>query len=339
MARVSVDAHGRAGAGGAGIAVGVATGDDTNPDAALSDVASAIAYGFTAGEFPHGNDLRFQLHDRLEPGGARITRSERVRAVEQDARPRPIAAGLRPTEHSGGIAQAHLSCEPFGRRPKRGDLLERSAAVRLVGTREVRHQHDVGDVATGTQTLVGDCELARRESDPMHAAIELEPDGERSSKPGRDERFDLPAMMHGCPQPLAHDLPQLRSIEKALEQQYRRADSGSAQGERFLDRRDGEPVGFRRERSRARYRTVAVGVSLHHGKRFAAVSALGELVVVAQRGELNAGNRLPTHDLLRARSSAERGAANRPTWARKQRAYHSARSPALRDGSPAAAAR
>ena len=81
------------------------------------------------------------------------------------------------------------------------------------------------------------------------------------------------------------------SVEKALEQQDRLAETGVAQRHRRLDVKQREAVDDVGDRLRSAQQTVAVGVGLDHCPGFGRVTGdppLGDEIIVAQHGKVDA---------------------------------------------------
>ena len=107
-------------------------------------------------------------------------------------------------------------------------MLTRALALGLVGASEVAHQHDLANLAAGQQAPIGGLVLGRMQADATHAAVQLEPDGQRLAQLGLLDSLDLPLRMGDTPQVMLVDQRQFVGLEEAFEQQDRRPDAGLA---------------------------------------------------------------------------------------------------------------
>ncbi|MNJ62923.1 hypothetical protein D3C77_587810 [compost metagenome] len=127
------------------------------------------------------------------------------------------------------------------------------------------------------------------QADAVHAAVELEPDGERLVHLGLFDGFQLPQRVHHAPQVVLGDQCQFAGFEKTFQQQYRGFDTGGAQFQCLLDAGHRKAVGLGLQGQGAAHGAVAVGVGLDHGEGFGTRQFTGQTVVVAQGLEVDQG--------------------------------------------------
>ena len=127
------------------------------------------------------------------------------------------------------------------------------------------------------------------QADTVHAAVELQPDGQRLVHLGLFDCFELPQRMHHAPQVVLGDQGEFAGLEEAFEQQHWGLDASCAQLQRFFDAGHGKAIGFGLQCQGATHRAVAVGIGLDHGKGFGAGQFTGKAVVVAQGLEVDQG--------------------------------------------------
>jgi hypothetical protein len=134
-------------------------------------------------------------------------------------------------------------------------------------------------------------------AEPAHAAVDLEPGGERPLEPGEFEHPQLARLVHDDLEAEARARRQLVGLERALEQEDRPGGPGLPQRQGLLDAGHAQHVG-RREGGQDARGAVAVGVRLDHRHDPAAAGAPtrhGE--VVAQRRKVDHRRGRP-HDAL-----------------------------------------
>jgi len=105
-------------------------------------------------------------------------------------------------------------------------------------------------------------ELARREPEPVHAGVDLEPQRQARRIGRAFEELDLRAIVHHEVEPLVHGLIELRGAEYPFEQYDAAPDAGCAQCERLLETGDGQSIGLPERESGAR-EAVAIGVGFY----------------------------------------------------------------------------
>ncbi|MDQ1094787.1 hypothetical protein QE400_004200 [Xanthomonas sacchari] len=149
------------------------------------------------------------------------------------------------------------------------------------------HQHQPLDLRQRTQPRVRGTEFRRRQAEPVHAAVQLQPQAQRLRRGEGGDRLHLPGRGDRAPQPVFGDQRQFLGVEDAFQQQDRRGDAGLAQLQRLLDAGHREAVGLAVQRARAGHRAVPIGIGLDHRQRFAAAQPAGQAVVVAQRVEVD----------------------------------------------------
>ncbi|MCY1437398.1 hypothetical protein D9M71_535570 [compost metagenome] len=211
------------------------------------------------------------------------------RPVKHDAGAHPIAGHLRPAEQRRRIAQADFIAKAGAGLFEHRHLFGTAGAVQFVSAGEVAHQDDFFDLAAGLQALVGVAVFGRVQADPVHAGVELEPDGQRLAQAAALDGFELPVGMHHGPEVVLLDQCQLVGLEESLQQQDRLANPRRAQFERFLDAGHGKTVGLILQRFGTPHRTMAICIGLDHGQSLGAADFAGEAVVVAQGLEIDQG--------------------------------------------------
>ncbi|MNO99080.1 hypothetical protein D3C76_908430 [compost metagenome] len=220
---------------------------------------------------------------------------ERGRTVEHDARAHPVTWNIRPTQHRRRITQADLGRNALAGGFEYRDLLGTALATQFIGTGEVAHQHDLGDLAAGQQALVSRLVILRMQADTVHARIHLQPNRQRLAQAGLFDCLQLPERMHHTPEIMFDDQWQLIGLEKTFQQQYRCLDAGSSQLQRFLDTRYRETIGLGFQCLGTAHCPMAIGIGLDYSQGFGPGQFPGELIVVAQRLEVDQGTGR-THD-------------------------------------------
>ncbi len=91
------------------------------------------------------------------------------------------------------------------------DLVLGIGMLRLVGPREMTHRDQIADMGTGGQRRMGAGEILRRQSDPMHARVQLDPAIQPARRARRQHPLQLLAAMdrHGQPEAI-HERDLLR---------------------------------------------------------------------------------------------------------------------------------
>ena len=103
--------------------------------------------------------------------------------------------------------------------------------------------------------------LLRAEAQPVHAAVHLEPSGERPLEASGLEHPHLARLVNRDLEALPRAERQLVGLEHAFQEQDRLRRPGLAQGQRLLDAGDAQHVGAGQRRQQASG-TVAVAVGL-----------------------------------------------------------------------------
>ncbi|MCY1431584.1 hypothetical protein D9M71_475570 [compost metagenome] len=220
---------------------------------------------------------------------------ERGRSIEHDAWAYPVTWNIWPTQHSRRVAQADLGRNALAGGFKYRDLLGTAWATQFIGTGKVAHQHDLAHLAAGQQALIGRLVVLRMQANPVHARIHLEPDCQRLAQPGLFDGFQLPERMHHAPEIMLDDQWQLVSLEKTFQQQYGCLDASGSQFQRLLDAGHRETIGLGLQCLGAAYCPMTIGIGLDHRQGTGTGQFTGELIVVAQRLEVDQGTGR-THD-------------------------------------------
>jgi small-conductance mechanosensitive channel len=262
----AVHQHRRSAAAVAGVAVGIAAGDDADAHRRLGHKAAAVAHAVAALQMLGGDQFRAQRHRRLQgPVGDGVLGKIRRAAVEQQAGAHPVAGQAAARRHvpqqRGTVAQRALAGQVA-----RG-LLERhhlvGDAARAVGVGEVRHQRDLVDLRQRVQPRPGAAECGRCEAQPVHAAVHLEEHAVRLVRLVAGQPIDLLLAVHRVPQVQARAQLQVARLEHAFQQQDGPAPLQRAQALGFGQVEQRKTVGGAQRVEHA-FDAVAVGVGLDH---------------------------------------------------------------------------
>ena len=181
-------------------------------------------------------------------------------------------------------------------------------ALRTIGAGEMGHLADRAQHALLLQKL-GALEgrrIGRRaETQPVHAAVQLEHDVHLARQARPRQHVELLAVMHAGAQVIAVDDVQVGGFEETLQQQDRTAPAGLAAAHRLVQVQHRQPL--RRGEPRHRlFDAVAVGIGLDDGPdgRRQALGRRGRLIqvaahrgqVVGKRGNGNGGGYGTRHD-------------------------------------------
>lgn len=203
----------------------------------------------------------------------------------------------RDGQHRRRIGQAALVEIQVEQAEEALHLLLGERMVALVCAGEVADQVRLANAGVVAQARMPRAQRGGIEAQAVHAGVKLEPDVERCIQSGGEERFALL-------EPLDHQVqPQLAGegvfarLETAFQQQDPRVGVQGADLGSLLQAGHGETVGLVVQRRHHFTRTVAIGVRLDHRERLALRrAALGQDVVVADRGKIDGGNEW-THGL------------------------------------------
>ncbi|MNE46559.1 hypothetical protein D3C80_1409020 [compost metagenome] len=218
----------------------------------------------------------------MQACGLGLGHFERRGAVQHQAWAYPIAGRLRPAQHAGRVTQAALGSQALAGGFEHGDLLGGGVGIQFVSAGKVAHQHDARNLAAGQQALVGVMVVLGVQADAVHAAVQLQPNGERLVQLGFLDGFQLPQRVHHAPQVVLGDQRQLAGFEEAFQQQHRGLDTGGAQLQRLFDASHGKTIGLLLKRQGATHGAMTVGIGLDHGQGFGTGQFAGKLIVVTQ---------------------------------------------------------
>ncbi|MNX96062.1 hypothetical protein D3C86_1283630 [compost metagenome] len=168
-------------------------------------------------------------------------------------------------------------------------MLGAGLTVQFIGPGEVAHQHDLRHVAAGQQPLIGRLIILRMQPHPVHARIELEPDGDWLAQCSLFNRFKLPQRMHHAPEIVLDDQRQLIGFKKTFQQQHRRTNACGTQLQGFFDASHGKTVCLGFQCLGTTHRAMAVGIGLDHREGFGPRDFTGDLVVVTQGLKVDQG--------------------------------------------------
>ncbi len=220
-----------------------------------------------------------------------------------------MAAG--PGEHRGRVGQAGGALQAVGPALETVGLARGEVVPPLVGGGEVAYQHDLGHLRGGMQPPVGAGELLARETQPVHAGVQLEPDPQRAGEAGRQERFELLRTVDHGVDPPRSQLFELFGGEEAGHEQDRLGEAGVAQRQRLLQAGDAEGVGARCQGAGDLHGAVTIAVGLDHrddpGRRR---QLPRQLVVPPDRRQVDPGADRPSHWPASPPSRAPGGAAS-----------------------------
>ena len=162
------------------ITVGIAAADRTDPRRPLGDPASAVTDALADRHLAHGYQLRSQAHYRFQAqlGGTQV--GKRGGAIKHDAGPQPVHVCGRNGQQGCRVGQAALVEIQIQQLKKNLHLLLDQRMAALVGTGEVAEQVQFGNLRRTTQARMGRTHSLRCQPQAVHAAIQLEPDIQRS---------------------------------------------------------------------------------------------------------------------------------------------------------------
>ena len=239
------------------------------------------------------------------PGRAQSRRAEQRGDGGQDH------ARLRPAQDCARVGQAACAGKMGGGGVEAANLCFGGDHLWLVGAGEVCHQRDVCHLAACAQPLPGAVDRSRQEASAVHAAVDLQPHVDRRRERGALDHLDLRLVVDCSPQAVAGDIRQLLGCEHPFKQQDRLLDAGCAQLERLIEEGHRKPVRLVGQSLRTAHRAVAISIGLDHRQRAPTVKLAGEVVVVAQGGEVDQGAGR-THGGFGRRAARSRNGAAKP---------------------------
>ena len=182
----------------------------------------------------------------------------------------------------------------------------------LIGASEMTEQVELRHLRRAAQTRMPGAHLGRAETQPMHAAVELQPDPQRLLQIGRQQGVGLLGSVHRHIQPQLRRLGIFSRLETAFQQQNARAGMQLTHHDRLLDTGHGKAVSQLQQGADHLTHTMAVGIRLDHGKGLATRrAALSQGVVMLNGGKIDGGKQR-THGHSPERKRAPILTAGRP---------------------------
>jgi hypothetical protein len=208
--------------------------------------------------------------------------------------------GCGPAEHGGRVGQRPCAGNALASRFETGNLRRCGSVAELIGTRKMAHQHQFGvNRWHRTQPRSHQCAIRRRNTEPVHPGIELEPATDRRAGIQRIEHGELAWMMdHGIDRQLPQQWQVGRFI-KTRQQHNALVQADSAQTLGIAKRRHPKRIGTR-QRLRNTLQAVAVPVSLdhrHHPRGRCAQTHCGQ--IMAQGIQIDMGASRAAHGQIR----------------------------------------
>jgi hypothetical protein len=140
---------------------------------------------------------------------------------------------FRITQQRGGIRQRARDAIRCGEIVEQGERA--GDAARLVGIGEMRHQGDAAHGAMAAQLLQRVRRLLRRETQAVHAAVDLEPDIQRTLAGTGIQQGKLPRAVDHAGQVVLRDEGHILGVENPLQQQDHLIEARLAQMHRILN--------------------------------------------------------------------------------------------------------
>jgi hypothetical protein len=245
-------------------AVGIAQGNDGKTRVARQDVGRAVADRLAGLAFAHLDNGGFERHRRHHRILAAV---DGAAAVERDAGAHHLEVHLAAGHRRGGVGErgGHAR-ELRHHRAEQRQLRAVLLMLRLVGTREVAHDH-LRRVADVLDHPLDDRGFAQAEAEPVHAGVEVERRGQGLIAA---EASDEPLLEHGHGvehrhQPLA-DIERRRAGEQPIEHEDVAVGHGRPEREALVGRCDKEePRSSVVQCLADRHRADAIAIGLHRG--------------------------------------------------------------------------
>ena len=202
--------------------------------------------------------------------------------------------GGRHREHPGGVGEARGGRlrDRSERIVEPGDLPGARPAPRLVRAREVAHRMErPRHPGQGGKLAPGLGEVGRREPEPVHPGVDLDPHPHRRAGGAGAEQRDLLGGVHHRVHPLRGEPVERFAVPEPAENEEGPPDPRPPQGERLVRPGHRKPIRGR-ERPRGPHRAVAIGVGLDHREHPApARPGADDTQVVGERGAVDTGGR------------------------------------------------
>jgi hypothetical protein len=293
------------------IPVRVPASDDPDAHGRLAHPVAAVAHAIAGLELLHGDDPGGERHRGTHAERVGHAVGERARAIERDALAHDVAVRIRMREDRGGIGEASRQRDPASGFVEEAHFLFNALGLVRVG--EVRHQRNRARDAGTFQPIEPAPRRRERESEAVHARVDLEPGVDRMRGLFRLEHADLLLAVDDGRETGRLREAQVRRVEAAFEEQDRALVAAAAKRHGVFDLERREPVGLR-QRARDAIEAVTVGVALDHGEDLRMRRGeLREPVVVAQRGGRKGGV-----------DGAGHGRSAQPGCGRKRQSYYAA---------------
>jgi hypothetical protein len=160
----------------------------------------------------------------------------------------------------------------------------------------MRHQRDLRcDVGQRAQSLVRRPGLRRRQAEPVHAGVELQPHAQRARVSISFEPAQLRFVMHDGVEPQPAEFGQVGGLVGAAQNHDAAGDAGGTQAQTVAERGDAECIRVA-ERARDSFQAVAVAVGLDDRHDLRAVRLLAQAGEIAsQRAEVDCRERGAAH--------------------------------------------